>query len=50
MSRTQDDKYLAPLKKRYAQADKKERGKILDEYVQLRCVAQPKAEAAKDGE
>lgn len=29
-----DDKYLAALKKRYAQATKKERGKILDEYVQ----------------
>jgi hypothetical protein len=28
-----DDKYLAALKKRYAKATKKERGKILDEYV-----------------
>lgn len=29
-----DDKYLASLKKRYAQATKKERSKILDEYVE----------------
>lgn len=29
-----DAKYLAALKKRYAKASKKERGKILDEYVQ----------------
>lgn len=29
-----DDKYLASLKKRYAKASKKERGRILDEYVQ----------------
>ncbi len=34
MSRTQDNNYLASLKKRYAKAGKKERGKILDEYVQ----------------
>ena len=29
-----DDKYLASLRKRYANASKKERGQILDEYVQ----------------
>lgn len=29
-----DDKYLASLKKRYAKATKKERSKILDEYVE----------------
>ncbi len=29
-----DNKYLVSLKKRYAKAGKKERGKILDEYVQ----------------
>ena len=29
-----DEKYLASLRKRYAQASKKERGQILDEYVQ----------------
>lgn len=34
MSRSNDAKYLARLKKRYAQASKKERGKILDEYVE----------------
>ena len=34
MSRTQGDKYLNSLKKRYAKASKKERGQILDEYVQ----------------
>ncbi len=32
--RLSKDKYLDSLKKRYAQAAKKERGKILDEYVQ----------------
>jgi hypothetical protein len=32
--RTTKDKYLDSLKKRYAQASKKERGKMLDEYVQ----------------
>lgn len=31
--RQTEDKYLASLKKRYAQATKKERGEILDEYV-----------------
>jgi hypothetical protein len=34
MNQPQDSKYLASLKKRYAKAGKKERGKILDEYVQ----------------
>jgi len=34
MSPTEDAKYLAALKKRYKKAGKKERGKILDEYVQ----------------
>ncbi len=34
MSRSQDDKYLDSFKKRYAKASKKERGQILDEYVQ----------------
>ena len=34
MNRSQDDKYLASLKKRYVKASKKERGQILDEYVQ----------------
>jgi hypothetical protein len=32
--RSSKDKYLDSLKKRYAKASKKERGKILDEYVQ----------------
>ncbi len=31
--RTSDQKYLAALRKRYASASKKERGKMLDEYV-----------------
>jgi len=34
MNRSNDGKYLAALKKRYAKASKKERGQILDEYVQ----------------
>ena len=34
MSQSEDAKYLAALKKRYKKAGKKERGKILDEYVQ----------------
>ena len=34
MSQSDDAKYLASLKKRYKRATKKERGKILDEYVQ----------------
>ena len=29
-----DDQYLDSLRKRYAKASKKERGQILDEYVQ----------------
>ncbi|NTU65746.1 MAG: transposase, partial [Chloroflexi bacterium] len=29
-----EDKYLESLRKRYAKARKKERGQILDEYVQ----------------
>ena len=29
-----DGKYLAALKQRYAKASKKERSKILDEYVE----------------
>ena len=33
MSQSEDAKYLAALKKRYKKARKKERGKILDEYV-----------------
>jgi hypothetical protein len=32
--RSSKDKYLDSLKKRYAKASKKERGQILDEYVQ----------------
>jgi len=32
--RSAKDRYLDSLKKRYAQASKKERSKILDEYVQ----------------
>ncbi len=32
--KTNDQKYLAALRKRYARASKKERGQILDEYVQ----------------
>ena len=34
MSRNQDDQYLNSLKKRYAKVSKRERGQILDEYVQ----------------
>jgi len=34
MRQSDDAKYLASLKKRYKKASKKERGKILDEYVQ----------------
>ena len=34
MKRSNDGKYLASLTKRYAKASKKERGQILDEYVQ----------------
>jgi hypothetical protein len=34
MNRSNDDKYLDSLKKRYAKASKKRRGQILDEYVQ----------------
>jgi len=34
MSQSEDAKYPAALKKRYKKARKKERGKILDEYVQ----------------
>jgi hypothetical protein len=34
MGQSNDAKYLTSLKKRYKKASKKERGKILDEYVQ----------------
>jgi hypothetical protein len=34
MNRSNDGKYLASLKKRYVKASQKERGQILDEYVQ----------------
>ena len=34
MSQSEDAKYLASLKKRYKKASKKERSKILDEYVE----------------
>ena len=34
MSQSEDAKYLASLKKRYKRASKKERSKILDEYVE----------------
>ena len=35
MSQSEDAKYLAALKKRYKKAGKKERGKILDGYVEI---------------
>src|SRR5512137_99180 len=44
-----DDKYLAALKKRYAKATKKERGKILDEYVKTTGCHRKHASAVLSG-
>ena len=43
------DKYLASLKKRYATATKKERGKILDEYVKTTGCHRKHASAVLSG-
>jgi hypothetical protein len=49
MSQTDEAKYLAALKKRYAQATKKERGQILDEYVKTTGYHRKHASAVLSG-
>jgi len=48
--RSSKDKYLDSLKKRYAQASKKERGQILDEYVQTTGYHRKHANAVWSGQ
>src|SRR5512136_565864 len=50
MNRSNDSKYLDSLKERYAKASKKERGQILDEYVQTTSYHRTYAAAVLSGQ
>ena len=49
MSQSEDAKYLTSLKKRCKKASKKERGKILDEYVEITGYHRKHASAGEVG-
>ena len=49
MKQSEEAKYLAALRKRYAKATKKERGKILDEYVKTTGYHRKHASAVLSG-